>query len=99
LIYKLLSIRKWILNRCEIKIVTKQWKANNLWTINYEFLASGKLRLNYSNINSLLITHNYNMNLLLQTTHSNLKAQIAVTGKKVKLTVCCCCKLCFLISR
>jgi hypothetical protein len=24
LIYKLLSIRKWILNRCEIKIVTKQ---------------------------------------------------------------------------
>jgi 3-phosphoshikimate 1-carboxyvinyltransferase len=31
------------------------------------------------------------MNLLLQTTHSNLKAQIAVTGSKVKLTVCCCC--------
>jgi hypothetical protein len=24
------------------------------------------------------------MNLLLQTTHSNLKAQIAVTGSKVK---------------
>jgi hypothetical protein len=27
------------------------------------------------------------MNLLLQTTHSNLKAQIAVTGSKVKPTV------------
>jgi 3-phosphoshikimate 1-carboxyvinyltransferase len=38
------------------------------------------------------------MNLLLQTTHSNLKAQIAVTGSKVKLTVCCCCKLCFNIT-